>query len=520
MSAFLRADGYEVDTVEGVDRARELLAKKKYDVVVSDIILPRISGVELLRQLRETDPEVQVIMMTGDPTVETAIEAVRAGACDYMTKPVDKPTILLAAAKASRIAALERENRSYRENLESLVEQRTAELSRALEDLKKARERSVQQERLSALGRMASGIAHDFNNALMPILGLSEFLITYPATLQDTKDTVETLQEIRGAADDARHIVRRLREFYKPEEKAASGSVNINGIMENALSLTRPRWQEEMSAEGIAIDCRVDLGDIPEITADEHELRQAFVNLILNAVDAIAEEEKDKAGSAEGAGRIEIKTGADRGWVTVSVSDTGVGMTEEMRVQCMEPFYSTKGNNGTGLGLSMVYGSVRRAGGTIDIRSQPGKGSEFRVYLPVDRSVSDSGGKPEKKGAAPSLHILIVDDDRRTRNVLSRCLEMEDHVIETVDSGGEGIELFISKSFDLVITDRALPDMSGDDVASKLKEVNSDVPVILLTGFGEVMKDKGEAPESADLLFSKPVTPAEIYHAISKVMNR
>ena len=179
LSEFLKTAGYEVETADDARRAFDLLQTGNFDVVVTDIILPGPSGVDLLHMIRKASLRVQVILMTGEPTVDTATEAIRSGAFDYLNKPVTRQPFCTPWPMRPEIKAIDDErerlaesNRSIGRSSNRLVDERTRDLSRALEDLKSAQERVIRQERLSALGQMASGIAHDFNNALMPIAGL------------------------------------------------------------------------------------------------------------------------------------------------------------------------------------------------------------------------------------------------------------------------------------------------------------------------------------------------------------
>ncbi|HYR59606.1 MAG TPA: PAS domain S-box protein, partial [Chthoniobacteraceae bacterium] len=228
-----------------------------------------------------------------------------------------------------------------------------AELQAALANLKTTQQQVIQQERLRALGQMASGIAHDFNNALVPILGFSELLLLSPAVLADRQKTAKYLETIQTAAKDAASVVSRLREFYRPnKEDREFAPVSLKRLVEQSITLTKPKWKDQAQASGATVGIALDLEPVPPIAGEESALREVLTNLIFNAVDAMPD-----------GGTITLRTRRVGDFATLEISDTGTGMSEETRARCLEPFYSTKGERGTGLGLSMVFGIVQRHSG-------------------------------------------------------------------------------------------------------------------------------------------------------------
>lgn len=517
LRAFLDAEGHDVDVAGDVAAALELLERDKFDVVVSDIILPRVTGVSLLKQLRESTPDVQVIMMTGEPTLETAVEAVRAGASDYLTKPVSKTAIIRAVANATTIKeltdekrSLEAENREYQNNLEELVKQRTCDLEAAMEELKTAQTHLIRQERMNALGQMASGIAHDFNNVLMPIMGFSEILLASPDTLDNREETIEMLEGIHSAGDDARHIVGRLREIYK-EEAPHHGPVALADVLESVLALTKPKWKEEMNARSASVDVVTDLADAPLVNGSANELREAFTNVIFNAVDAMPD-----------GGTLTVRLRVENGVrVVVEFTDTGSGMDGATSNRCFEPFYTTKGEHGTGLGLPMVYGIVERHGGSVRIESSPNEGTVVGMSFPIPSGELRKHDAPKAISATlPPMKVLVVDDEHRSRHLIETILESDGHTVVLATDAIEGLEMFRKSNFDLVVTDRAMPSVSGDEVAAEIARTRHGTPVIMLTGFGDIMNDKGERPAGVAEVIAKPVTRAEMRRVMTIVMSR
>jgi signal transduction histidine kinase len=517
LAEFLQAAGYEVETADDARRGFDLLQAGNFDVLVSDIILPGPSGVDLLQMIRKASLRVQVILMTGEPTVETASAAVRSGAFDYLNKPVTKEAILRAVGNAAKIKAIDDErqrlsdsNRDYQQRLEQLVDERTRDLSKALEDLKGAQAHLIRQERLSALGQMASGIAHDFNNALMPISGLSEFLLSHADMLEDKAETIGILETIHSAAQDAAQIVKCLREFYHSSEGLIVTPIKLDKLIGNIRSLTQPRWKTQAEAEGRSIDFETDVRDIPILNANESQIREVLTNLILNAVDAMPKGGTIRIGVARlGEDRIEIR-----------VSDTGEGMPDEVKRHCFEPFYSTKGEKGTGMGLAMVYGIVKRHGGVVDVESDLGKGTTVIICLPRETPGATQATTEEQPAIVTGLRVLAIDDESSSLRIISKYLRDDQHKVELADGGQKGIEKFRTGKYDLVITDRAMPRVGGDHVAEQIKKISPKTPVIMLTGFGDIMKLRKETPKGVDEIVGKPTTQDELRRAIVEVMRR
>jgi signal transduction histidine kinase/ActR/RegA family two-component response regulator len=401
------------------------------------------------------------------------------------------------------------EDVTIRKRSEDDLRENKQQLEHALEELQAAQQQVIQQERLRALGAMASGIAHDFNNALAAILGFTELLIYRPENIANTEKTLRYLQMMNTAAKDAGNVVNRLREFYRQrEEGEVFAPVDLNHLVEEAVSLTQPKWKNQAEANGIAIQITTELGTIPPAVGNAADLREALTNLIFNAVDAMPK-----------GGTITLRTHSSKSRIILEVADTGTGMTEEVRTRCLEPFFTTKGDHGTGLGLSMVYGILQRHQGTVDIQSKLGQGTTFILSLPIVEQQ-----QPREIVAAPtttrSLHVLLVDDEDLVRRILNEFLLGDDHIVETASNGREGIDKFKKGKFDVVILDRAMPDMNGDQVAQAIKQLKPETPIILLTGFGSMMQAAGEQPAGVDLVVGKPVTILGLREAVAKVVAK
>ncbi len=526
LRAFLQDQRYEVALAEDADQALALLAQSSWDVVLTDMVLPGLSGLDLLKAIRVAAPDVQVIMMTGEPTVETAAEAVRAGARDYLVKPVAKNAIVRSVAMAAQMKQIEdekrrlqRENRQYQDNLERLVADRTQalqdsnqRLEAALVETRRSQDELIKQERLSALGQMVSGIAHDFNNALMPIVGLSSFFLSNPDAVNNPDPFRADMEAIQKSAAAAAEVVRRLREFYRPDDALGTTDVDLAKLVEHVILLTEPAWKVQAEAEGRDIRVTSSIGAFPPIPANEPRLREALVNLVLNAVDAMPQ-----------GGDVCIGAERSEESVTLRVSDTGVGMPDDVRKRCFEPFFTTKGKRGSGLGLAMVYGIVTRHGGQISVESQVDRGTTFVIRLPLThREPKEPARAPEPRACEPPppLKVLVVDDEEWARVLIKRFLGLKGHEVFVVAAGQEALETFRRQPVDLVITDRAIPDMSGDRIASEIKRLSPTTPIIMLTGFGDIMDVRKERPDGVDCVLGKPVTPDQLHEAIARTISR
>lgn len=396
-----------------------------------------------------------------------------------------------------------------RKQTRQALQETNERLAQALSDLKRMQNRVVHDERLRAMGQMAGGIAHDFNNALMPVLGYSEILLDDPGLLEDVRQTREMLESIHEAATQAASSVRRLRDFYRAADSGELQEVDLNAIVESAVALTRPKWREQMAAQGANVEVIADLGRVPPLRASEGQLREAVTNLILNAVEALPQ-----------GGEIVIRTAQDGPHTVLSVSDNGEGMTGEARRRCFEPFFTTKGARGLGLGLPMVHGAVQRLQGEVDIVSGVGTGTTVTLtFAGADESAEHRPPPAGAETASPApARILVIDDERSSRNVLAYLLEADRHTVEFAETGQAGIRMFRDGRFDLVITDRAMRDQSGDQVAREIRAMNGRVPVMMLTGFGDIMEAESETPEGVSVVVGKPITRHKLRSALASVL--
>ena len=516
---------------EGLTRVRE----GNVQLILLDLTLPDSDGLETFIHVLEAAPDVAIVVLSGINDVALAIETVQLGAQDYLVKGhVDNHLLVRSMQYALERKRVQLQLKRAHDELEARVQERTAmlqqanarlqreiaerkraeeetlesnrQLGDALGQLRDTQQQIIQRERMHALGRMANGIAHDFNNALAPILGFSELLLMKPEMRRDDTKLKNYLEMIHNASQESAKVVSRLREFYRfREEGEVLTPIVINDLVQQVVSFTQPRWKDQALAAGQTIEIRTELGNVPSIAGNEGELREALVNLIFNAVDAIPRR-----------GTITIRTEVQGRWLVIAVIDDGAGMTAEVKARCLEPFFTTKADQGTGLGLGSVYGIVRRHEGEIDIQSEPGRGTSVTLSLPLERGPA----KPPRASRLPEqpsqpLRILVVEDEPIVREVLSVYLIEDHHQITTAVNGRDGLEKFQAGQFDLVLTDRAMPEMNGDQLAAEIKKLKPNQPLILLTGFGDLMIGAGEQPEGVDFVVSKPFTLNTLRGAIA-----
>jgi len=431
----------------------------------------------------------------------------------------------LVSAAAGFFAPVIRNIYRY-QTLEEMVRERTAELEtvnvRLKEEIQKHKEtfkklhetqqQVIHNERLKALGQLASGIAHDFNNSMTPIVGLSDLILHDRSILQERDKLLSFVKLINTASKDAAETVRRLREFYRyREDDEIFVPVDMNDIVLQAVDLTRPRWKDQALANGVTVEIKTQLKRIPPVMGNETQLREVLTNLILNAINAL-----------EKGGLITIKTVQEGQTAVLTVSDNGIGMNEDVKSRCFEPFFTTgKYRGGTGLGLSVVFGIVQRHNGRIDIESKSGEGTTVSVRIPIEKRVQkrDHPASPRKAAEIRPMNVLVVDDEEHVRDVISLYLTEKKCTVETASNGEEGIRKFKDGTYGLVILDRAMPKMNGIQLASLIRQLSEDVPIIMLTGFGDMMNALGEKPDQVNAVLGKPITGDELFQAIVKVIK-
>lgn len=369
---------------------------------------------------------------------------------------------------------------------------------------KKEREFAVRADKLRALGQLASGVAHDFNNSLAAILGRSQLILR---RVQD-EELVRSLGIIVTAAEDAAATVRRIQTFARKSLAAELELLDLAALLRDAIEITRTRWENEAQARGLNIDVILNAEGEVLTMGNASELREVFVNLIVNAVDAMP---------TGGNLTICCKRKGDR--VRLRFADSGTGMAEEIRERVFEPFYTTKGVHGTGLGLAVSYGIIERHEGAISVESTLGKGTTFRIDLPLAEQTTAAKEETRESVFTKSLAILVIDDEEVVRETLGDMLSDLEHRVVLVDSGREAIAKVASDSFDVVFTDLAMPEMDGWETARAIRELKPELPVVLVTGYGATARPPAGEADLIDGIIGKPFDFDQVTTTLARLFN-
>ncbi|HEY7676187.1 MAG TPA: GAF domain-containing protein, partial [Candidatus Methylomirabilis sp.] len=402
-----------------------------------------------------------------------------------------------------------------------------AEARKAYEELRAAQDQLVQVEKLRALGEMAGGMAHDFNNALAAILSRAQ-LLCMKGPDPELKRHLEIIEQ---AALDGAATVRRILGFARGREAGDDEPVDLGALLPEVLEVTRPRWKDEAQARGAAIEALLALEPIPVVRGNPAELREALINLVFNAVDAMPQGGRLTLGTRRlaPAARTGGPAGADGDApgdgpeglaerIEVFVQDSGVGMPAEVHRRAFEPFFSTKGTRGSGLGLAMVYGTAQRHGGEVLLESQEGKGTTVHLRLPISAPPPAQGTEAAPVPAARPGRIVLVDDEEVLAQNLAELLRLHHHDVAAFTDPGMALEHLAGQPADLLFTDLGMPELSGWEVARRARILRGDLPVILVTGWGDQIDPARVQEHLIHEVVTKPYRAEEILRVLAELL--
>jgi len=414
--------------------------------------------------------------------------------------------------------------RTYLKNVETSAaqaaqaEKHVKELSHYITEQERIREQFSQMEKLSALGELASGVAHDFNNTLSGILGRAQLL----QGTDDPEKVRRGLEIIIKTAEDGAKTVKRIQDFARQRRDHNFELVSIDQILMDASEITRPRWKNCAEASNIHITLQLHIESNAMVMGDDSELREVLVNMVFNAIDAMPE-----------GGTLSLTTRIANDSVIIKIVDTGVGMYPEVRSKIFDPFFTTKGKAGLGLGLAVSFGIIRRHGGNIEVESQYGKGTEFRITLPVAKIGEKNVTRVEQvETVAPAVidttplaplterprtRMLVVDDEDFVRELLGEILEGEHCDVYLAGNAGEALSMFRDMEFDAVFTDVGMPGMSGWELAREIKRINASIPIAVITGWGEAVGSHEQKAAGVDWIVAKPFTADRIAELVREI---
>ena len=386
------------------------------------------------------------------------------------------------------------------------------ELSRYVEEQERIRVQFSQVEKLSAVGSLASGVAHDFNNCLASICGRAELMLKYTSDPKVRRG----LELIVQSARDGAKTVKRIQDFARQRQDRDFEAVSVDRLLLDVSEITRPRWKDSAEAAGIHINFEVSNNSGAHVLGDASELRDVLINMVFNAVDAMS------AG-----GRLTLSAAQREERVYITVEDTGCGMNPEVRSRVFDPFFTTKGVGGMGLGLSVSYGIIRRHAGTIKVESAVGRGSTFRIVLPLIgcAGLSPEGGAgADCAGAANQrcrmTKILVVDDEEPVRELLCDILEDEGVEVTLAANGAEALARFEPGKFDAVLTDLGMPGMNGWELLRRIGERDQQVPLAVITGWGELVSTHEEKAARVEWVLTKPFSLSQICEIAQEITRR
>jgi len=417
---------------------------------------------------------------------------------------------------------------TYLKNIEASAEQaeqaerHVEELSHFIAEQERIREQFSQMEKLSALGELASGVAHDFNNTLAGILGRAQLILR----TNDPEKIQRGLNIIIKTAEDGAKTVKRIQDFARQRRDHDFEPVSIDQILFDVSEITRPRWKDRAEASNVQITLDLQIRSKAKVMGDESELREVLVNMVFNAVDAMPQ-----------GGNLTL-TAEDVGeTVVISVGDTGTGMAPEIKTRIFDPFFTTKGKAGMGLGLAVSFGIIRRHEGAVEVDSEVGVGTRFRISLPKAQ-VTDEPISLELEPQPPKLvietphmsatrsfegyqtRILVVDDEEVVRELLRDLLESEGCRVYLAPGGREALNLFKAQQFDGVFTDVGMPGMSGWELAHAIRQRNETIPIAVVTGWGEAVGSDEQREARVNWVVTKPFRAERISELVQEISKK
>lgn len=483
--AFKSHEGHiNLTIVHSLRDARKVLKGATPDLVIAGFILPDGNGIDFLPANKE-DMSFPVVIMANHADEQLAVEVMKAGASDYIVK------------STSTFAAMPR------------ICERALREWRCAVDRKRMEERLLQSEKLRAIGIMSAGIAHDFNNILAIIDGNIQLSLQ---NYDRREKLMEQLKVVRKVAKDGAEIVRRMAEFTREKDgHARLETVNIINLIKQAIKFTTPRWKDMAQSNGITYNFNTDcLKSVSIIQGNPSGLREIFVNLINNSLDAMYD-----------GGTLSFKSWEGDETIFVRISDTGTGISDDVKARIYDPFFTTKGTKGSGLGMSVVNSIVKRHNGKIEVQNNVGKGCTFILSFPASQQAMSPVTvlKPVQHKKGMGRRVLVVDDQVEICRFMENMLTKNGYSVKTVDSGAGAIELLKSTSFDLVLSDLCMPEVSGIEVLDYIEKHGNGTKTGLITGWSEQHKTITNKEIKADFIINKPIDFSLLSGQIQKVLG-
>ncbi len=519
--------GCTVSTAQNGHGGIELARAEDPDVILLDIIMPGMDGFEVCRRLKADEilRDIPVVILTAIRTDrESRIRALEAGADAFLSKPPDEQELIAQIRAMAKIKAASQLQRQEKDRLETLVAERTWELQQELAERKRAEEEKAkleaqlqQAQRMESVGRLAGGVAHDFNNMLSVILGYAQMALekTDPASA-----LYGDLQEIHDAGVRSANITRQLLAFAR-KQTISPQILDLNETVESMFKMLRRLIGEDINLTWQPVS-------VWPVKIDPSQIDQLLANICVNARDAIT-----------GVGKITIETAtvifdaaycsehtgfAPGDFVLLAISDDGCGMDKEVLGNLFEPFFTTKETGkGTGLGLATVYGIVKQNNGFINVYSEPGKGTTFKIYLPRHSEQGGTSAKQREVAIQRGLGetVFVVEDELSILKLTAKMLEGLGYAVVTASSPTEAVDLAKQRreEIDLLITDVIMPEMNGRDLADALLTIYPDLKCLFMSGYtASVIASQGVLEEGVHFI-QKPFSARDLAAKVREVLS-
>jgi signal transduction histidine kinase len=524
MANQLRRMGHEVSAAENGLKGLELFRERAPDLVLVDLYMPVMGGMEVLSRVHKESPETPIIVVSGLGSLDDAIKALRLGAWDYLTKPVKELSVLEHTInKALERSRLLHENKRYQEFLENEVQRRTQELEQANQELMHTQKQLwyqlEQAQKLESIGMLSGGIAHDFNTILGTILFSTEMTME---SLPPYSQEYANLERVVKVCGRGKELVQRILTFTR-KSKQQFRRVPAAEVVNECV-----QFLKTLLPSSVELLLELEQGDAA-VEGDPIQIQQMIMNLVTNSVHAMREQEQPRLRISVGtwwdpepgsSGRRE----GEVGYVRISVSDNGQGITQADLENIFSPLFTTKGGGeGSGLGLYVVRELVRSHRGRIAVSSDPGKGSEFTILLPQVEAGAGREKRKRRRKARPAgaETILLADDDADFLASMKLALEGAGYSILTASDGAEALDSYLSneESVKLAVIDHDMPRMPGPVLCRRLHEINPRLPVILLTGRLDDFSGCREAVPNIKSVLFKPIDKEALALGIQSILQ-
>lgn len=488
MEIILKSE-FDVTTIESGNRALDHIQQNNdFDVVSLDLNMPGLSGIETLQAIKQYSPTTEVLLVTAFQDLESAKQALKLGAYDYIEKPISKD--------------------AYRQSIRKGVDrrQKAVESEQARERLDIVKAQLVHSEKLSAIGQLLAGVVHEINNPLSGIVGYSELLLTGIASPEKSRKYIENIQQ---CAHLCQNIVQKLLTFSRKQAPKRK-YIQIGKIVESTLELL----QHEIKKHAVHVTIQF-ADNMPPANVDVSQIQQVFLNIITNAVQAMQQQDHLPT--------ITVKSEFDDRSIRISFIDNGPGIPKDNLQQIFEPFFTTKPEGkGTGLGLSVCYEIIQEHGGDIYVSSEPQKGTRFVVELPVvakDASLQTESSSPQTDQATDTKKILVIDEKETGHDLLENMIAALDHRVDVTEDAAAAQQKLLAGNYDIIISNMAMPELGGQQLCKYLGQVKPELisRIIFITG-GVVSEEIRLFLEQNKLpSINKPFGIKDIQKAIQKI---